>query len=117
MFVALTTDLQSSIASKVNLFVALAPITRLANQKISTLNEISQYYSLLQTAINSLGIYEIGGPQLDNVKSSICQVPFICRILNAFQPKGSQYNDPDRITWIRNRPFAGASVRELTHYA
>jgi len=33
---------------------------------------MSKYHSLLQTAVNSLGYYEIGGAQLDSVKSSIC---------------------------------------------
>ena len=37
--------------------------------------------------------------------------------MNEFLPKASKYNDPDRITWIKNRPFAGASIRQITHYA
>ena len=77
---------------------------------------MSKYNSLIQTGINSLGYYEIGGAQLDSAKSSICKIPYICRIMNGFLPKASIYNDPDRITWIRNRPFAGASIRQITHF-
>jgi len=37
--------------------------------------------------------------------------------LNGFLHKPSDYNDPDRVRWIRNRPFAGASIRQITHFS
>ena len=63
MFYALTQD-EPKIMSKVNLFVALAPIVRPSHSFFSGIQTIVKHLEELAIATNLLGIYSVMGPKM-----------------------------------------------------
>jgi len=63
MFAALTNStIKDQIASKLNLFIAYAPITRMRN---SIVRFMSPFLPILKPLASSTGFYELKGPDFD----------------------------------------------------
>lgn len=63
MFAALTNStIKDQIASKLNLFIAYAPITRMGN---SIVRFMSPFLPILKPLASSTGFYELKGPDFD----------------------------------------------------
>jgi hypothetical protein len=61
MFYALATDEKEILKDKVNLFIALAPVTRVTNLKSPLIKAFSPFYDILDWFNNMVGWYELFG--------------------------------------------------------
>jgi len=74
MFTALAEDF-GDLEDKINLFVALAPITHLAGSHNAAFwEEISGIIPVLRDLLNAFDIYELFGPTWNEVKGPVCLV-------------------------------------------
>jgi len=94
MFMALTQPEQNYLSQRMNLFIALAPITSLAHQTQPGFKTASSHLSTILSAVSSLKLYEIDdGPKWGSVSGTICDIPCLCTIFKGFMDRSSQYND------------------------
>lgn len=101
MFTALAENF-GNMREKINLFVALCPITNLAYstdgmmQKAAT----SAGYSSLANTLSTFGIHELMGPRWAYLEASLCLV-FPCSLLSGFgDGKASSINDVGATTFV-----------------
>lgn len=71
MFTALAEKF-GDLDQKINLFVALAPVTRLDEASNELYHTLANIYPYLKTIFDSLKIYEINGPNWQNYQDEIC---------------------------------------------
>ena len=73
MFTALAEEFDD-VEDKINLFVALAPITHLAGSHDGFWVEVSKIIPVLRDLLNALEIYELFGPRWNDIRGPVCLV-------------------------------------------
>jgi hypothetical protein len=71
MFTALSEGF-GNMDEKLNLFVALAPVTRLDGASNELYHTVSTIYPYVKQILDGLKIYEINGPAWQNYEDEIC---------------------------------------------
>lgn len=98
MFTALAEDI-GGMTSKVNVFIALAPITYNGGSHNKLIQEMSISLPVIQKLLNSLQLYEVFGPEWEeNIhKSQVCRwFPEVCLLI---VPSGVPPNDFENQFW------------------
>jgi len=78
-------DRQDFWKERINLFTALAPVTRLHNAKCALFQFLAAHYQLLENVTNFLGVYDILGHDSLILSSAFCGlIPEFCRFAEGF---------------------------------
>ena len=93
MFTALSEEF-GDIEDKVNLFIALAPITHLAGSHDAFWVEISKIIPVLRDLLNMLDINELFGPSWNDIRGPVCLVfTDFCDVIQVQNVPYNKYND------------------------
>ena len=112
MFAALAENF-GNMKDKINLFVAICPITNLEHSSASIMkNAASSYgYSSISGALSSFGIHELRGPRWAYIQASLCLV-LPCSSLGAFSDAvSSSFNDKNLSKFVSERDQSSASSK------
>jgi hypothetical protein len=117
MFTALSEGF-GDLNKKLNLFVALAPVTRLdgvSNEFYKTLSNIFPYAKQI---LDGLKIYEINGPSWQNYEDEICFLfEDLCQQLNVMNVPTDDDSIDEMIARVSNyRPMSSISVKQTLHF-
>lgn len=108
----------SDLNSKLDIFVALAPIVNLANTKEDFLVKISKQWHLAQSTLRNLKLYEIRDPKFDKALRGFCNLfSIVCNELTDWFELQSPYSDDTAWQLQQSRPSSSASSKQLIHYA
>jgi hypothetical protein len=118
MFSALSFN-HGDLNNKINLFVALCPITNLGLAKNPGLKSLNKYFvDRFRDGSYHIGAYEIFGTTWTHMKGIVCSV-MPCKVFHSFtdnQP--SVHNDPNISRKNTDEGESSpASVKQLIHYA
>lgn len=92
MFSALAEG-HGDLKNKINLFVALCPITNLAHASADFMRWGRNYYEKLASTLNYGNIYQIEGPNMQFAKQIIC-LAIPCDYIEKWSlPTATHYND------------------------
>ena len=120
MFYALAED-EATYADKVSLFVALGPVTKIANNSDPLLNFIVLFYNDISRFANLFGIHELFGANwlTTTAMNLFCtNIPQFCELIEKFfASKETDLDDDDRFAVYMGHEPNGASVKALLHYA
>ena len=100
MFYALVQKEEEFYLSRVNLFIALAPVTRLKTINNELLEFFSNFHSMINTLTNAFGVYEFFGPKWIKIEqSNFCKLTLgLCKTLrNSALGSASKYNEKERV--------------------
>ena len=87
LFYALSVN-QNLWKEKINLFIALAPVTRLNNSPNELLNNLSKYLHNIRKVFKSFGIYEVFTEESSAVAKITCgALPQFCLWASKFLSK------------------------------
>ena len=105
--------------SKVNLFIALAPITRLDHTTNGLLQFFAGAVSLVGHTLYTFHIYDLFGPSTTVLTKGVCGViPSFCQLMEGFIiTHDTSLDDETRFQVYMGHFPAGASVQEFWHYA
>ena len=87
-------------AAKLNLFIALAPVTKMDHLESKLLTSIDFLTNTIVWASNTLGIYEVFGDMATReLEKFVCgMVPFVCKLGVGFiNDTNMDQDDPDRL--------------------
>lgn len=116
MFSALAYN-HGDLKSKLNLFVALAPIINLANSPNGLIQTAANYWRILEPQARFFNAYEIRSPALDKNLRTLCTyIPDICNWVSNFLNPCTEWNDPVRAKIDHDRTNSGASLKQIVHY-
>ena len=92
MFSALAEG-HGDLKDKINIFIALCPITNLYHASASFMSFAQSYYSTLESTLSMLSIHEIKGPNWNVVSNALClAVP--CGFIDSWsKPSKTHFND------------------------
>lgn len=108
----------SYLNSKLNIFIACAPIVNLKNTGEKVLSRTASQWWIVQDTAKKLGVYEIRDPKLDKDLREFCDTfASICDALNDWFHLTSPYADPASIALENSRPSSSASTKQILHYA
>ena len=118
MFYAIS-DNQEFWKERLNLWVALAPVTKLDHCKSLLMQELSKFESLVESTLNFLHVYDLlGGPASAGTKIACGTFPWICQFGEGFLiTQNPTLDDPERFQVYMGHFPAGASTQSLMHYA
>lgn len=119
MFYALTQMEEEFLESRVNLFVAFAPVIRLKNCKNPVLKNAAASKSSFESTLKKNTIYELFGDSW-TLWSAMLKVafPWLSVMSTEMMIVGdSKYNEPERVEVSHSVFPATASWKQLTHYA
>lgn len=105
--------------SKLNLFVALAPVSSLTHCSASLLTTAAKLEPEMRSASSLLGLYSIFTPGLDtSLVSAFCgQVPDFCNEFQRFiSTSDPNADDADRFSVYLGHYPAGSSLQSVWHY-
>lgn len=98
--------------SKINIFVACAPIVNLKNTDEAMLSKISTQWGIVQDTARKLKIYEIRDPKLDsNIKAFCDKFSPLCTYISAWFSPQSPFADPATIAVQNTLPNSSASTK------
>ena len=122
MFYALATDEEnkSFLSSKVNLFIALAPVTRVKNMKAPLINVFMPFYDILDWFNTMVGWYELFGEKKWNVMFKIfCRTtPRLCYWSERLSYTNNvQADNFERTQVLIGHQPGGVSLKNLFHFA
>lgn len=105
--------------SKMNLFVALAPVTQLSHTTCDLFKYLAWSAKYVVDVFDALHIYSILGPVSSAATEAVCSVlPDLCKLIEGFvithDPK---YDNSDRFQVYMGHYPAGASLKSVQHYA
>lgn len=108
------------LKTKVNLFVALAPVTMLPNTKTTIFNLASDLYDEVDDLLNTLNIHSV----LNNTWYTSTTVALFCNVLppiclaleSIFVTCNTKYDDKDRFQVYMNHEPNGSSTKAVLHY-
>lgn len=117
MFTALAENF-GNLEDKLNLFVALAPVTRLdgvSNEFFHTLGNIFPY---LKKVLDEMHIYEFNGPSWQSYEDEICFLfEDLCQQLNVMNvPTDDDSIDELTARVSNNRPMSSVGVKQTLHF-
>jgi len=119
MFYAMSTN-ASYWKSKLNLFVALAPVASLTHCSNQLMQTAAKFESQIRAASDAVHLYSIATPGIDTAAlSAFCgKVPDFCNAFQTFvttsDPKA---DDPDRFAVYMGHFPSGTSLQSIYHYA
>lgn len=104
---------------KLNLYVALAPVTRLDHSTTQMFVYLAKVGDDLRDLLYGIGVYHLLDGWQSTIMKATCQVlPPFCQIAEGFLiTKDPSLDDPDRFNVYMGHFPAGASVQSLIHYA
>uniref|UniRef100_A0A7S3CLY6 Uncharacterized protein n=1 Tax=Strombidium rassoulzadegani TaxID=1082188 RepID=A0A7S3CLY6_9SPIT len=112
MFTALTYNF-GDLRSKLNSFVALAPVLQLGNSPNKLLRSMVKKKSQIRDVCLKTNFYEFLGNGYDKAGSIVC-LYLPCELFDYIDPK---YNRADAAQLSRKRPSSNASLKQLVHFA
>ena len=118
MFYALTqNDLSQHLNQWINLYIALAPVTRVKNLPSKVLQMGADIQNHIEAFMNKFEIHEIFGPKWNKIDAQIRQIPYVSEYLNQVTQKSiSIYNEEDRVDLDARRNIQTASRKQLCHF-
>ena len=117
IFYALATN-EDYLKDRINLVVAFAPILRLGNTTDAVLKALAVGRPLLESTVNTLGLWELMGKDWKDIKGPLCSVlPPVCELVDDIVSASSPYNDQERYKASLSKFPNAISWREISHYA
>jgi hypothetical protein len=118
MFYGISND-QDYWKERLNLYVALAPVTRLNNCGSQLFVWASSIYKALLATLNLVKVWSIlGGPASVGTKVACGLFPPLCQFAEGFLiTSDPSLDDPQRFQVYMGHFPAGASVQSVIHYA
>ena len=117
MFTALANN-YGDLNEKINLFVALAPITHLFGSHFAFFNNIYKSVPSIRSLLYSFSIFELYGPQWNNVSGPICKIfDDLCDNSSLVNVPYNDYNNEVTARIQNKRMQSGTSVKQVLHYA
>lgn len=120
MFYALADpELQPYFKEKLNLMVALAPLTRMDHMSSLLIKFWSNLSGIIGFTMNTLGIYEVFGEGTHGFSREICSVlPELCHLALSFvETTTSEYDNIDRLQVYEGHMLASTSTRSISHFS
>ena len=104
---------------RLNLFVALAPVTRLDHTSSRLLKYLAPLGGHLETVLGAVGIHSLFGPVSNGGVKVACRFfPGLCKFGEGLLiTQNPQLDNEERFQVYMAHFPAGASVRSLTHYS
>lgn len=104
---------------KLNLFVALAPVTRMNHSSSELMTFFAKGANDIKEALYLIHVYHLlDGWQTDVMQAACKLFPPLCQIAEGFLiTKNPLLDDPTRFNVYMGHFPAGASVQSLIHYA
>jgi hypothetical protein len=101
-----------NLQSKLNLFVALAPIVNLHNTTNSLFMSLSAHWSGLETTAHLIRLYELRSPGQDRAMDTFCNwFGSVCNgITKLLNITPSPYNNEERSDVDSKRPLSSCSL-------
>lgn len=106
--------------NKLNMFVALAPVSSLHNSTAYFLKTAAKFYTEIKAAANLVGIYSLLTPGIPSklVTAFCTTVPSICNDLQVFATSYDlTHDDLDRFAVYMGHYPSGISLQSLYHYS
>lgn len=118
MFYGLAGDQQQKFAYKINLFIALAPTTKVDNMRSKFISFIGNFQVIIEWSANLFGLYEAFGESSHVMSKLQCKfVPELCNLSSTFTHSDDiQYDNADRLSVYEAHMPAGSSMRSLDHF-
>lgn len=118
MFYAISAD-EAKWESKINSFIALAPVTRIDHTKSALFKYMAKTLPVVQATLNLGGVYHIlDGLQTEATKITCYLVPDLCQLIEGFLiTTDPSLDDSDRFQVYMGHFPAGASTQSIYHYA
>jgi hypothetical protein len=106
---------------KLNIFVALAPVTMIPNTQVELFKLLSDMYDEVDDTLDLLNIHSV----LNNTWYTSDTVSLFCNLMppiclameSLFVTADTEYDDKDRFQVYMNHEPNGASTKSLLHYA
>lgn len=115
MFSALAEG-HGNLKDKINLFVALCPITNLGLSSAGFMDFGAKWYGILESTFNSLNIRQIKGPGWNRLSIALCTV-VPCDLFDKMSlPSAESFNDPRVVETMQTRGSSSASSKQILHY-
>ena len=119
MFYALSTDERKQLKDKVNLFIALSPVTRVGNLKSPLIKGLLPFYNFLDWWNNLVGWYELfGEPHWNHWFKTLCRSsPLLC-----YYSEGITYtsnvtlDSQERVEVLIGHQPGGVGLKDLFHF-
>ena len=107
-----------NLQSKLNLFIALAPIVNLKSTTNSLFRSASAHWSALETTAHIIRLYELRSPGQDHAMNTFCNwFGSICNgITKLLNITPSPWNVEERSQVDVDRPLSSASLDQVVHY-
>lgn len=104
---------------KINLFIALAPVTRLDHSSSDLMTFFAKGADSLRNALYLIHVYHLLDGWQSDVMQAACKVfPPLCQLAEGFLiTKNPLLDDPTRFNVYMGHFPAGASVQSLIHFA
>jgi len=116
MFSALSENIDG-LQSKLNAFLAFAPIVNLSHSQTETSRELSGKWPYMEATAELIHMYELNNPTTQTVMNTFCTYfPSVCKALSKNFSYDSPYCDPDSEAVISYRTDSSASLYQLIHY-
>lgn len=108
------------LKDKINLFVAIDPITNIGFSSVKFFPTDEKQYKDLTKPLISLDVDEIRGPKWNLIEKVLCVV-FPCGFLDQITPEvvASEFNDADITDFIKDRnrlEKSSSSTKQLLHF-
>ena len=121
MFSALSEDTAGYFSTRVPLFVALGPVTKISHTQADIIKFAADFYDELATTCSVLGIHELLGANwfTSGVSQLFCSnIPAACELIaELFINKHPELDDNTRFAVYMGHEPNGASVKAILHYA
>ena len=117
MFTTLANN-YGNMNDKINLFVALAPITHLFGSHFAFFNNIYKSVPAIRSLLYSFSIFELYGPEWNVLSGPICKIFYdLCDSSSLVNVPYNDYNDEVTARIQNKRLQSGTSVKQVLHYA
>lgn len=124
MFAALTDpETRDYVNSKVEKFIALAPIVYLSNQTTGLFNVVAELYKEIRTLANIFEVYNLfPGPCSETsaeaeFQAAICKLDKVfCSFLLSFVDTNPKYDNTAQLSYFMKHMPSGSSLKCLYHY-
>lgn len=117
MFTALAENF-GNLEDKLNLFVALAPVTRLDGVKNQFYHNLGNVFPYLKQVLDDMHIYEFYGPSWQSYEDEICFLfTDLCDQLNVLNIPTDDDSIDELIARVANqRPMTSIGVKQTLHF-
>jgi hypothetical protein len=121
MFVGVSELEEQFFADKLNLYVAVGPVSKIPNTDAAGVDLATTFYEPLADAVNLFNVYEVGGQNwlTEIVVSDFCVavVEFCEWVTGFFTNSKTDLDDDDRYAVYMGHEPNGGTVQSLLHYA